>query len=267
MDETSGLPRESLLETDEGVRTLSRKWCLAAITGVATLSLLISLLVSPLADRAAVSPRSSSSSSTTSFDFYLMTMSWQPQFCYANRYNGYVGCETPDDYWKAHWTIHGLWPQFSDGSYPSTCSNQQVDSTVFQSLSSDLDAYWPNVKSSDDDDDSNNYQHYSFWQHEWSKHGTCSGMSPSEYFQTALAYQLATPSIVGQAYGQSLSKQDLQDALVYDVVLRCSSGKYLQEVRACLSLKGAQIDCPSSELQQSNCYQDSIYLASFPSDD
>lgn len=142
---------------------------------------------------------SAASSESSSFDFYIMAMSWQPQFCYSNRNYNHVGCTEPNDYWKSHWTIHGLWPQFSDGSYPSSCSSQQLESSDFQYLSEDLNLYWPNVKSSADTS-ANSYTHSSFWRHEWSKHGTCTGMSPSLYLQTALKLQVATPDIVGQAY-------------------------------------------------------------------
>lgn len=49
--------------------------------------------------------------SSTSFDFYVLSMSYQPQFCYQHRSQGYAGCEDPDDFWRGNLTIHGLWPQ------------------------------------------------------------------------------------------------------------------------------------------------------------
>ncbi|PCH34199.1 base non-specific and adenylic acid preferential ribonuclease [Wolfiporia cocos MD-104 SS10] len=69
------------------------------------------------------------------------------------------------------WTIHGLWPNYCDGSYPEDCdSSRDYDdiSTLLsdQGASSTLDymnTYWVS------DDESNE----DFWQHEWDTHGTC----------------------------------------------------------------------------------------------
>ena len=271
----------SLLEADEVAdrgsfpKLVSKKRSFAAVCASALVLSLFLVFLSSQSNSWADSkqePGSSGSSSSTgeSFDFYLMAMSWQPQYCYANRYSKYTSCESPDDYWKSHWTIHGLWPQFSDGSYPSSCSNEKASTTLLESLTTELEQYWPDValygSANDGDDESYHQPSYYFWRHEWSKHGTCTGLTPTEYFQTALAYQLPTPSLVGEAYGQSLSQQELLSSLQYDVVLRCSSGKYLQEVRACLTVQGQLMDCPSTLLQQGNCNQEYILIASFPSD-
>jgi ribonuclease I len=45
------------------------------------------------------------------FDFYVFSMSYQPEFCYAHRPDHYAGCQQPMNYWKTHLTIHGLWPE------------------------------------------------------------------------------------------------------------------------------------------------------------
>jgi ribonuclease I len=50
-------------------------------------------------------------SSSSSFDFYVLSMSYQPQFCYQNRFKKYHGCEHPLEFWKGSLTLHGLWPE------------------------------------------------------------------------------------------------------------------------------------------------------------
>ncbi|KAI0931524.1 hypothetical protein AcW2_000398 [Taiwanofungus camphoratus] len=76
------------------------------------------------------------------------------------------------------WTIHGLWPDYCDGSYAEGCdpSRDYDDITTLlgdQGASSTLSymqTYWVS------DDESNE----DFWEHEWSTHGTCySTLRPS----------------------------------------------------------------------------------------
>lgn len=74
------------------------------------------------------------------------------------------------------YTIHGLWPQESETSWPSYCTRQPFDPSKIQDLLPELEKYWYAY-------DKHN-QH--FWKHEWEKHGTCSGMDEHTYFSTAL---------------------------------------------------------------------------------
>jgi ribonuclease I len=47
------------------------------------------------------------------FDFYVLSMSYQPEFCYQHRRESFPGCEHPNGFWKESLTMHGLWPQVS----------------------------------------------------------------------------------------------------------------------------------------------------------
>lgn len=70
-----------------------------------------------------------------------------------------------------HWTIHGLWPDFCDGSYTQYCD----ESRQYTNISCILEAagkynlldfmreYWKDDGGEDEE----------FWEHEWGKHGTC----------------------------------------------------------------------------------------------
>jgi len=78
------------------------------------------------------------------------------------------------------WTVHGLWPDHCDGTYDSNCdpSRAYTDITGIltsfgkTALLSYMQTYWKDYNNNDD----------SFWQHEWSKHGTCiSTLNPSCY--------------------------------------------------------------------------------------
>ena len=49
-------------------------------------------------------------SNSNTFDFYVYSMTYQPEFCRENN-EKFVGCKRPEEYWEKQLTIHGLWPQ------------------------------------------------------------------------------------------------------------------------------------------------------------
>jgi len=190
-------------------------------------------------------------------------MSYQPQFCYQNRYRNYPGCQDPLDFWRGSLTMHGLWPNYNDGSYPSTCSNEPFDPQTVKTIGADeFNTYWPNVKVSKTSPELD-----SFWEHEWTKHGTCSGLDQVDYFKTSLGHFLPTPDIVRERYGKTVSKEELMDAYGGDVIFTCSHGRYLSEVRTCVgrSPDGTatkSIDCIPQVEHSGNC-DDEIHITKF----
>ncbi|CAM1504923.1 Fc.00g025140.m01.CDS01 [Cosmosporella sp. VM-42] len=78
------------------------------------------------------------------------------------------------------WTIHGLWPDNCDGSYPAKCDADRAYTNISDILTSFgdeatlsyMNTYWKDYKGNDE----------TFWEHEWGKHGTCvSTLEPSCY--------------------------------------------------------------------------------------
>ncbi|KYK56947.1 Ribonuclease Trv [Drechmeria coniospora] len=65
------------------------------------------------------------------------------------------------------WTIHGLWPDHCDGTYPAKCDPSReyddIGSLVSEQTLAYMNKYWKDNRGDDE----------SFWQHEWNKHGTC----------------------------------------------------------------------------------------------
>ncbi|KAH9879773.1 hypothetical protein J1614_001796 [Plenodomus biglobosus] len=107
----------------------------------------------------------------------------------------------PDD----SWTLHGLWPDRCDGTYDANCDPSRIYRNITSILSASPDAsllpymstYWKDYQGNDE----------TFWQHEWSKHGTCISTlephcypnhRPTEevvaYFQKAVALFQTLPS-------------------------------------------------------------------------
>lgn len=52
---------------------------------------------------------SNSKDHDSSFDFYVYSMSYQPEFCRENK-EKFVGCHHYSTNWEGQLTIHGLWP-------------------------------------------------------------------------------------------------------------------------------------------------------------
>lgn len=126
-----------------------------------------------------------------------------------------------------------------------------------------MEEKWPNVKA-----DKDSSGHTQFWEHEWSKHGTCSGLLQFDYFSSALGLLLETPSVVKEGYGGDVDKAELLEGYGGEnmAALVCKSG-YLSEVRACFEktengLPGERMDCPEKVLSEGDC-GDRVGIASF----
>jgi len=99
------------------------------------------------------------------FDYFIFSQTWVPEYCSRNHCLG-----------KEDFIIHGLWPQYKNNTYPSFCSpcEKFQPDLLNKSL---IQKYW---------DDTNKID-WVFLQHEWEKHGCCSGMAMEEYFNQALS--------------------------------------------------------------------------------
>ncbi len=90
------------------------------------------------------------------FDFYLLTLSWSPEFCHGHP-------NAPQCSEKLGFIVHGLWPQYNNGTWPLNCPTNNPAPTDTSSVSQIMPP--------------------SILQHEWEKHGTCSGLSGNDYFR------------------------------------------------------------------------------------
>jgi ribonuclease T2 len=97
-------------------------------------------------------------STTQNFDYYLLNLSWSPEFCHSHP--NATECSQ-----HAAFVLHGLWPQNNNGTYPQDCSAEPApgDPAAFNDL----------------------YPDPGLLNHEWRTHGTCSGLSPDAFFTLA----------------------------------------------------------------------------------
>lgn len=159
--------------------------------------------------------------SATSFDYYVLTLSWSPQHCATRGAADVQQCGVQRRY---GFVVHGLWPQFERG-YPQSCRGSRR--LAAQTVDAMLDIM-PSQQ---------------LVRHEWAKHGTCSGMSSADYFRTVRRAFEAVH--IPSAYKDpSAARQTSVDAIrsefraanpeldEQEVAVVCS-GRFLQEVRVC----------------------------------
>ncbi|AFY33696.1 ribonuclease T(2) [Calothrix sp. PCC 7507] len=174
------------------------------------------------------------------FDFYVLTLSWSPDYCAKNGDRDPQQCKVGK---KLGFVLHGLWPQYQKG-YPANCSSEKLPLQVKQQF--------PGLYPSD-----------KLYGHEWEKHGTCSGKTPKEYL--ALSKQLKDSVTIPTAYNRpSKPFRTTIDGLKNTFVSAdpkltadgmapyCSgSGRFLQEVFFCYAKDGKPGAC-SAEIVKSS---------------
>ena len=185
---------------------------------------------------------------------YVYAYSWTPGFCYNQ---SYPGCLNPQEYWGNNFTIHGLWPQYSVSGYPSYCTSEPFDDDVPLQIGWDtMTELWPDVQYNEDDP-----KYDSFWEHEWSKHGTCSGLTQTEYFGAGLNLTgvLLTPDVLHDSVGGEMSADGLRDALGGSeyVSLQCNN-QMLTGAYTCWQEDGdgfpiKQTVCPAEVVNEDTC--------------
>jgi len=101
------------------------------------------------------------------FDFYLLALTSHPAFC-ADGHARERECRAGD---RLPISIHGLWPErLATGQYPHDCAGPALD--LEPDTERELATLMPGMAQR-------------LHEHEWRKHGTCSGLDDDQYFQAA----------------------------------------------------------------------------------
>jgi ribonuclease T2 len=93
------------------------------------------------------------------FDYYLLTLSWSPEFCHSPAHASKPECQSGHH----GFVVHGLWPQYVPQGYPENCS-----AAPGLSNPSEMADIMPDA---------------GLVAHEWNTHGTCSGLDAESYFK------------------------------------------------------------------------------------
>ena len=205
-------------------------------------------------DDAAVSDTSAAAPSPASppvapsdadFDFFVLTLSWSPTHCSSDAGGGRdddLQCRSGKPF---GFILHGLWPQHEKG-WPEYCDTRAPrrlkDSVMREAL-----ALSPSEK---------------LVQHEWEKHGTCSGLSQEDYFAAAelaveslrvpKAYKQPAQPLVTTANAVRRAFLDANPGLsASDILVTCRRNE-IGEVRVCLDKELRPRAC-SREVARSHC--------------
>lgn len=180
------------------------------------------------------------------FDFYVLSLSWSPSFCAeeGDEANSQQ-CDASRPY---GFIVHGLWPQYERG-YPRDCYTGQR--RVPDSIVSTMQDIMPSA---------------GLVGHQWRMHGSCSGLSQSEYFRTIRDAwkKIEIPEQFQQfKYRSRISARGVEDAFIQanpdigDDAISVSCGKrVLREVRICMTRDLQFRAC--RELERKSCRADRL---------
>jgi ribonuclease T2 len=173
------------------------------------------------------------------FDYYQLVLSWSPTHCETNsrgHNDTQCGIARARPY---SFVLHGLWPQYERG-WPEFCPTRDrpfVPNPVIDSMMDVMPSRGLII-------------------HQYKKHGTCSGLGPSDFFRVSRA--LFTRIKIPSRYDAPQRAQfQTPDGLVEEFVkanpelspgmirVVCGRGNanQLREIRICLTRKGEYREC------------------------
>jgi len=173
-----------------------------------------------------------SSAKAANFDFYVLALSWSPDYCATGGARDAQQCAPGR---SLGFVLHGLWPQYTRG-YPSDCASDKLPAAVksrFRGL----------------------YPSDALFEHEWEKHGTCSGLTPEQYL--SLSKRLKESVVIPEAFRAPakpvrISTAQFKQSMVTAnaglgesalAVFCSSSGRFLKEMYVCYSRDGKTVAC------------------------
>lgn len=185
------------------------------------------------------------------FDYYVLALSWSPAYCAAEgRSRGGAQCAGQRPY---AFVLHGLWPQHERG-WPEFCDigkRPWVAEAAIEAMLDIMPAKGLVI-------------------HQYRKHGTCSGLSPEDYF--ALSRRLFERVRVPARYlspGQpvTVSPERIETdflktnpELTPEAISIACGRRHLREVRICFSREEEPTACGENEDQARLCRADEIVM-------
>lgn len=177
-------------------------------------------------------------------DYYVLVLSWSPSYCAGEAGQNDTQQCAPGR--RFAFVIHGLWPQYQKG-WPEYCENREA--WVPQKLIDGMIDVMPSQK---------------LVIHQWKKHGTCSGLSQVDYFNSTRkifgALRIPARYLAPQAPITITPAQLVADfvksnrALTADMLsVQCGNARdraRLSELRVCVNKAGSFAACGANEKRQ-----------------
>ncbi len=189
------------------------------------------------------------------FDYYSLVLSWSPTHCESPEGQDDDTQCAPRGRRPYAFILHGLWPQYERG-YPEDCPTR-TRPYVSQAVIDEMFDIMPSKR---------------LIIHEYRKHGTCSGLSPEGYYQTArrmFESLKIPPQFQNPPKAQFMSPAEVVRAFVNanpalkpDMMgVACRGpGTRFREVRICFSKTGAPRACGPNENQRQLCRSDRMHV-------
>ena len=182
-------------------------------------------------------PRSKKKPKNKAFSYYMLVLSYAPDFCAQPK--GDKDARECGIGRHVGFVVHGLWPQGETTRGPENCGSA---SPVSQDIIAATLSYVPTE---------------SLIQHEWTAHGTCSGLTAEDYFTLLRKARdsVNIPDDLNQADHQlRLHPADFASKFaganpsfgIETFRISCYPSKELQEVRICLNKDLSPRACGSS---------------------
>jgi ribonuclease T2 len=187
------------------------------------------------------------------FDYYVLVLSWSPTHCLVSRDRGRSDSQQCSGERPYSFVLHGLWPQWHRG-WPEFCRTRERP-WVPNSLINEMLDIMPGK---------------GLVIHQYRKHGTCSGMSPEQYFSVARqlfesvkiperfrrpdAEQKVTPQEVAAAF------LDANPQFKPGMIAVSCERDLVEEVRICFGRDRKPTECGQNENQERVCRRDKLTL-------
>jgi ribonuclease T2 len=184
------------------------------------------------------------------FDFYVLVLSWSPSFCAANGERGFGRTDPQCGGRPFSFVVHGLWPQYERG-FPEFCQvpAPRLARTI---VAANLDLMpSPNLI-----------------YHEWDRHGTCSGVAATAYFddiRKARTMVKIPSQYVDLKSPLTVAPGEVEEAFIaanpgleHEGISVSCGGRRLDEIRICMTRDLQFRDCPA--LVQRSCRRDRIVM-------
>lgn len=190
------------------------------------------------------------------FDYIALVMSWSPSYCAGAEREGYdPQCDRSDGK-RYNFVLHGVWPQYAPKGWPEDCPVRGRPFVPRDVINSMLDIM-PSDK---------------LVIHEYRKHGTCSGVSPAQYFD--FARRLFLKVTIPEEFRNPVEPRVISLADLYGAFKRANpwlspetmavdcnaSGNRLREVRFCFTRDGQPRACTRNEDQHRMCRAEQVYM-------
>ena len=186
------------------------------------------------------------------FDYYVLVLSWSPSFCAdsAERDPARAARNPQCGPRPFSFVVHGLWPQYERG-FPEFCQvpaprlSRNIVSSMLDLMPAPALIF-----------------------HEWDRHGVCSGLSPSAYFETirkARAVVKIPPQYLDLPSPLTVTPEEVEEAFVTanpglkpeGISVSCG-GRRLDEVKICMTRDLQFRGC--EEIARRACRRDKLIM-------